>query len=203
MASAERIERYDELRSAIGQFLANFAVFESLCLSAALKAVPYDPTVIEYLAELMPVEQRVKLLVHLCRARRVPEALMKDVRYVRDTANDLRNHRNEIADGAAVLAFAGADLTKIDNSKAVPGVRRPLSKRPPPTEGPLDLEALNLASLHTIPTIRAWVVDAGALQQSTAQRAPLPPRHPRCSRRDGSVFPATAAPWFFALPWII
>jgi hypothetical protein len=168
---AESIERYDELRDAIGAFLANFAVFESLYLTEALKAVSHDVTVIEYLAELMPVEQRLKLLLYLCRARRVPEALMEDLKYVRKEADRLRQHRNEIAHGAAVLTSAVTDLRDIDRSKSVAGVRRPFSKRPPLPEGQLDLEALNLASLHTIATIRGWAADAEALQLSTHQFA--------------------------------
>jgi hypothetical protein len=169
---AESIERYDELRAAIGAFLANFAVFESLYLTEALKAVSFDVTVIEYLAELMPVEQRVKLLLYLCRARRVPKGLTEDMKYIRKEADRLRQHRNEIAHGAAVLSSTGTDRVDFENSKSVAGVRRPLSKRPPlPPEGQLDLEALNLASLHTIQTIRGWGADAEALQLSTHQFA--------------------------------
>ena len=166
----ERIVLYDDLRKAIGTFLANFAVFESLYLSAALKALSTDPTVIEHLAELMPVEQRMKLLLYLCRGYRAPPALMKDVKYIQTTAKRLRENRNEIAHGAAVLARAGVGMTEAQNSPPVPGVRRPLSKRPQPTEA-MDVQALNLQSLHTAPTIRAWAADAEALQNSTAQLA--------------------------------
>jgi hypothetical protein len=169
----ERIVLYDDLRAAIGTFLANFALFESLYLSTALKTLSTDPMVIEYLAELMPIEQRLKLLLYLCRTHRVPEALMRDVSYVRKVANDLREHRNEIAHGAAVLTAAGADLlADPDDERWVPGVRRPASKRPTPTgEGSPDVHALNMGSLHTIPTIRAWGADAEALQNSTVQLA--------------------------------
>jgi hypothetical protein len=161
----------DELQAAIGRFLANFAVFESLYLTEALKAVSFDAIVVEYLAKLMPVEQRLKLLLYLRRASRIPKALMDDLKYVRSEADRLRQHRNEIAHGAAVLSSTGTDRVDFENAKAVPGVRRPVSKRPLPPEGPLDLEALNLASLHTIPTILGWGSDAEALQLSTHEFA--------------------------------
>src|ERR1700756_2214977 len=85
----------DEVRQALGRFLADFSSFETIELSAVLKAVSHDVTIVEYLPELMDLRNRLKLLKYLTDAQGLPKPLTDDVTEFRKSADDLREWRNE------------------------------------------------------------------------------------------------------------
>jgi hypothetical protein len=167
----QRMALMDELRSVVGHFLSDFAVFESLYLTAALKAVSHDGTVIDYLPELMDLHYRLKLLKYLGAARKLPKPLMDDVRAVCKAADELRDHRNDIAHGAAVLSFPF--LTNPESSDMVAGVQKRRSKWHLP-EGHVtadEVAALHRTWLVTVPKIRECTAAAMHLQHATQQLA--------------------------------
>jgi hypothetical protein len=167
----QRMALMDELRTVVGHFLSDFSVFESLYLTAALKGVSSDATVIEYLSELMDVHYRLKLLKYLGTARKLPKPLMDDVKAVCNAANYLRDHRNDIAHGAAVLSFPF--LTNPESTDVVAGVQKRRSKWTLP-EGQLtadEVMALHRQSMITVPKIRECTAAAVHLQHATNQLA--------------------------------
>jgi hypothetical protein len=115
----------DELRLVVGTFLTEFAAFESMYLSAALRALSHDATLADYLQDLMDLEKRLRLLKCLAEAQRLPAELMKGVIAVRNKAEKLLKHRNAVAHGAAT-AISGYGVRNPDSIGSTPA-RRTLS----------------------------------------------------------------------------
>ena len=160
-----------DVRAAIGHFLADFAVFESIYLTAALKAVSYDATVIEHLPELMDLRNRLKLLKYLGTARQLSKQLMDDVISVRSAASQLSEFRNEIAHNAAMLSMPF--LTDPDSSDIVAGVQRPRSKWIVSSASiqPDEVMALHRKWMIPVDRIRECTEAAVQLQRATNQLA--------------------------------
>ena len=191
---ARQTQLFEELQTAIGTFLASFATFESAALNAALSALSTDSTVIEFLPELMDLSNRLKLLKYVAIAKKLPEALQEDIAAVRSVANALRDCRNDIAHGTALLY--GTFLTNPTSGDFVAGVQRPRSKRVIPRE-PLSPEgALDLHRqwVHHVPTILKWAEIAGQLQRATLQLAIKLQHHQLGQRWEHIRLPAVEMP---------
>jgi hypothetical protein len=174
---ARNMQLFEDARNAIGGFLTDFAFFESISLTAALRSLSTDVTVIDHLPELMDISNRLKLLTYLGRAHRLPEQLKRDIRAVVKVADVLRQCRNDIAHGAATLIAPFFTDPNTDDITA--GVQRPRSRRVAP-EAPLtasELAALYREWTHDVPTIRKWTDIAVQLQQATHQLADKLGRH--------------------------
>jgi hypothetical protein len=158
----ERADRIQDLRLAVGEFLMEFAAFESFYLTRALANLSYDQVLVEYLAELMDLKKRLDLLKHLGIARHLPADLMSEAKSVRRGAMDLLEIRNQVAHNSIVVA--GASIAAVDPEVAdvVIGVRLPKSKRSAPT-----------ANLNTVPKMMAaiekWHITAPQIRQHTQE----------------------------------
>jgi len=185
---ARQMEQLDQLRSAIGGFLADFALFESMSLTMAITALSLDQTLVGYLPELMDLSKRLKLLRLLGRDRQLPQELQGDIKHVCGVATALLECRNEIAHGMAILT--GPFLTEPD-AELTPGVVRPRSQ----IVASLGTTALTVEQLreleqqwvHSRPTILKWSEIAVRLQRSTQQLAEKLGRHQRAEAWQGVV----------------
>ena len=160
---------YEELRTAIGAFLAEFATFESMYLTAALGVLARDVTVVEYLDDLMDLDKRLVLLKRLAEARGVPPELMAEVQGVRRVAKKLRERRNEVAHGAA--SIAGASIAGVGHAKdLVAGVRLPRAQRKIPTKpvtDPEELAQVVKSWMRTVPEINGYTEETVTLQRAS------------------------------------
>jgi hypothetical protein len=160
----------DELRSVVGMFLTEFAAFESMYLSVALRTLAYDPVLVDCLEELMDLEKRLRLLKHLAEARRLPPKLMTEVNDARKAAIKLLERRNEVAHGAAVIA--GASYQGLHSEGIEAGVRLAKSKRKGrPVENLDELIALSKSWHRSTADIRGYIAETFKLQEMMKQLA--------------------------------
>jgi hypothetical protein len=162
---AKQMQLSDDLRVAIGHFLAEFAIFESTSLTLALQSLSTDDLVIEHLTELMALEQRLKLLKYIGVAKGIPKALMTDISTVSKAAFALKDWRNEIAHGASVFA-----MNRLNESSTHIGVIRPRSKRVPKGAIP-DPDEVRQKWMLSAEFIRELIPITTSLQRSTMQLA--------------------------------
>lgn len=163
---------YDELIVAIGAFLAEFAVLESMYLSLAINAVSYDSVLVDFLPETMDLSGRLKLLKYVAEARDVPDELLKDIATVCNRVGKLSERRNDIAHGTATIS--GPFLKGVSIGDWVAGVRRPRSKWTWPTTRVTEAEKLTELTrswLHKVPEINQWARETILLQVATNQLA--------------------------------
>ncbi len=83
--------------------MMEFGLFESSALEYALAAVVGDPIVLETIqAVMVNSEDRFKLLQKIAERRRMPAALIKELKTVLKEARDLREIRNIVAHNMCV-----------------------------------------------------------------------------------------------------
>jgi hypothetical protein len=158
----------DELRTLVGMFLTEFAAFESMYLTAALRALSHDATLVEYLEDLMDLEKRLRLLQRLAEFRQLPLPLIAEVKSVRNAALKLLERRNEVAHGAAVVV--GATYAGMDAKQFAAGVRLPKGKRKSlnlPITDVNELYAVAKTWHRTTPEIQGYVSQTYELQNAT------------------------------------
>lgn len=125
-------EKLQQVQEAAGRFLGEFATFEGFVLQAILTELSRDPRIVEHLADLMDLENRLRLLQRLIAERDLPDHLAAELKTVCSQAKTLQEKRNEIAHGFAALVLGSPD-TPMNEARA--GVMRPPGKRPPVPEG--------------------------------------------------------------------
>jgi hypothetical protein len=177
-------EQMGELRNAIGNFLTDFAWFESVYLTEALKGLSSDPMLVEHLPELMELSRRLKLMKYLGAAQNLPQTLRDDISHVCNVARKISEIRNEIAHGPAALT--GVFLMDPE-AQLTPGVQRPRSKRAISRESltPEQLKAMNLEWIHDLPSIREWTGVTVELQAATRHLASKLDRYRRGEPWEG------------------
>lgn len=160
----------DELRSVVGTFLTEFAAFESMYLSVVIRALAYDPILVDCIEELMDLEKRLKLLKRLAEARKLPSKLITEVNDARKAAIKLLERRNEVAHGAAVIA--GASYQGLHSEELEAGVRLAKSKRKGrPVENLNELIALSKSWHRSTADIRGYTTQTFELQEMMKQLA--------------------------------
>jgi hypothetical protein len=103
----------------IGSFFDEFAKFETLSVSTALRSLSKDPVSVAEAENLLDFDARLKLLERLAFSRGVPPALMMDLEALLMRARRLHESREGVAGNlasaetdAAVPAIAGAIRTR-------------------------------------------------------------------------------------------
>jgi hypothetical protein len=167
-----RQEQWTKLRHTIGGFLMDFASFESMSLTAVLKALSYDDVLVEHLPEHTDLYPRLKLMKQLGVARRLPAPLQEDIGHLRKVANELRDCRNDIAHGYAVLSGVANTAAIEQGAPLKPVVARRRSERNMPRLGEADVRSLE--------QLRAKVSGSGS---TISRRSASGPRS-RCSCRS-------------------
>ena len=201
VARFELLAIFGDARNAIGEFLADFAFFETAALNQALDAVSTDSMLVEHLPELMDVSQRLKLLRYLGEARRLPKVLKDDIRKVAIVGDKLRECRNDVAHGVLIGPTLRFNPNEPGKAELVPasyaGVQRPRSRRKlPDTDSITATQLLELYRewVHEVPTIRKWSEIARALQQATLALADKLRRYSRKEQWETVTIPDVEAP---------
>jgi hypothetical protein len=111
-------------KAAIGSFFEEFARFETLSVSAALRSLSKDPASVAEAENLLDFEARLKLLERMAFARGVPPALMMDLEALLMRARKLHESRDEVARNLA----AKTDVS-VPPIGATPRPRKPVKAR--------------------------------------------------------------------------
>jgi hypothetical protein len=125
-----RDEHYTAVQLSIGRFLSEFAAFESLHMTVLLSALSGDVRVIEYLADLIGLGQKLTLLQRLMDEHVIAGEIREEIAAVVKEARKLSDARNVIAHNSAILA--STQLTPDADTEYVSGVRLPKGKQPKP-----------------------------------------------------------------------
>jgi hypothetical protein len=177
---------HDELSSVVGTFLTEFAMFESTYLSSALRTLSHDPTLVDFLEDLMDLEKRLRLLKRLAEAQRLPAELMSEVKAVRTAAIKLLENRNEVAHGAAAN-IGGYEVKNTDSF--VLAVQLPMSKQKMPPGPITDVEewhALAKSWHRTVPEIRVYIDRTKKLQSLMMNLTERLARHMRAEAQKSA-----------------
>lgn len=151
----------EDYRAAIGDFLTEFASFESLYVTAVIDALCNDTTLVEFVTELMALGDRLKLVKYLGDARGLPKDLQEKIASARSAANKLLPNRNLVAHNALQVTVLGGGVV-------FGGLRMPRSKRPWPNRSVSAQELLDvMTTWHvTLAEIRKYIEDTRELQET-------------------------------------
>ncbi len=118
---------WSQLRTAIGDFLMEFAALESMAMTELIGALSADPTLVKHLDELLDLEKKTTLIRRLLEyySVSIPVPLVSEIRSLLNTVKKLQERRNEVAHNTSALLKVGETTSA--------GVQRPYSKRPLPT----------------------------------------------------------------------
>jgi hypothetical protein len=171
-----------DLQNAVGQFLAAFAMVESLLLTEILGALTSDKSAMEYLEELMDFSKRLKLMLRLTEDRFPKHE--GEARAINKAAKDLAEHRNEIAHGGAMIALAGG---LGDDAIYIAGIRKRKSERKYPA-------VQNAGEIITVEDMKRMVITVDEVREQTAEAAKLQRQMHRFVMRLHHVRYGTPAP---------
>jgi hypothetical protein len=171
-----------DLQNAVGEFLAAFAMVESLLLTEILGALTNDKSAMEHLEELMDFSKRLKLMLRLTEDRFPTHE--GEARAINKAAKDLSEHRNKIAHGGAMIAFAGGFG---DDASFIAGIRKRKSERKYPA-------VQNASELITAEAVKGMVITVDEVREQTAEAVKLQRQMHRFVMRLHHVRYGTPAP---------
>ena len=153
---------WSQLRTAIGDFLMEFATLESFVMTEVICALIDDPTLVKHLEELLDLEKKTtlirRLIEHYALSIRAP--LVNEVKSILNAVKKLQERRNEVAHNTSAL------LRLRETTSA--GVQRTYSKRPLPTKSlgiPGNFENWVASCVHSREQIATYARDAVALRE--------------------------------------
>jgi hypothetical protein len=170
------------LQTAVGQFLTAFAMAESILLTGILGALTMDKPAMEHLEDLMDFSDRLKLMLRLTDDRY--PAHRHEARAINKAAKTLAEHRNKIAHGGAMIAFAGGFG---EDAPFIAGIRKRTSERVyPAVENP--------GEAITTDAVKGMFITVDEVREQTAEAVKLQRQMNRFRLRLHHVRYGTPAP---------
>jgi hypothetical protein len=149
------------LQTAVGQFLTAFAMAESLLLTEILAALTNDKPAMEHLEDLMDFSNRLKLMLRLTEDRYPANRV--EARAINKAAKTLAEHRNKIAHGSAMIAFAGGFG---EDAPYIAGIRKRKSERKYPA-------VQNASELITVEAVKGMVITVDEVREQISEAVKL------------------------------
>lgn len=144
---------WSQLRTAIGDFLMEFAALESVMMTEVVGALCTDATLVKHLEELLDLEKKTTLIRRLLEyySLSIPAPLVDELKSSLNAVKKLQQSRNEVAHNTSALLRVGETTSA--------GVQRPYSKRPLPTQPlgiPGNFEKWSASCVHSPEQIAAY-----------------------------------------------